>query len=296
MGYYRRAQLIYALIVIGLVISICFTSNLANEWYSFITFLDVFILLLSALIINKYFNKKFTFATNQFLNSLDYNNYLNFLNQREKAAYRKIAKNYIKVYKSTPLICANKYNEAEELLLSIELPKYKMRYAVIYLSYYNNLAVININKGDFKQAQNYIDKLNGMINSSTTHPWLIDTVKRYATSKQYQLNLAKNETQGAEEYFSSMIDLSTNLLDEVTNKYFLAKTLVLKDKKSQAIPLLQFVIDKGKNTNVAIMAKELLNSIVFWIPVAIKESYKTVGTPYMVCLQTEYPYKRLDMY
>jgi len=72
MGYFRKAQFIYALVVFGILFVMYPVYCFAKEWYSVANLIGVLILLASSFIINKYFVNKFNIQVNQFLNTLDY--------------------------------------------------------------------------------------------------------------------------------------------------------------------------------------------------------------------------------
>lgn len=155
---------------------------------------------------------------------------------------------------------ANRFKDAEFLLKQISLPKFTKKRSYLYLFYYSNFASLYIENRNFEKAKQYIDEIRAL-NSSGLDLALAHSVNESATIRQYILNLAKGETEGAEEYFHAMLDLSTNLLEELTSKFHLARVLILKGRAEEARPLLQYVSDKGRDIGIAKKARKILEGI-----------------------------------
>ena len=231
-----------------------------SSTYKVYVFIFGFLCVLISVACVYFCNKIYKKANMKFLNDLDCKSYLQFLDEIEYKVSIRI-RYVVRIAKSAPLIGDSKYDKAEKLLLSTSLPKCTRGNSIYHINYYNNLCCIYIYKKQFDLAQENIDKMNLIIKDKKVFNHNFEIMKQWVSNLQYCLNIEKGKIEGAEEYFSAQIAFSENRYLEISNKYRLAKTLVLKGEKDRAIPLLQYVIDNGNGINIAIMADELLKSI-----------------------------------
>lgn len=258
--YFRSGKILYfSFTIVSLAIILC-TAIWVSTFRSALILLEYIVFFGTALLIALSYNKRFNRLVLSYQEHCDPELFLEQMDsclRQSRAWYR-----YYRValiHRGSGLAACGRFEEAILELTTIDLEKLtRPRYAAQLGSILNCLATAYLWEGDDESADQALHDLEGLSQNTEVHPNVRQLLQKKAVTRRYEWGLLTGNAQGAEEYFSAMLQISTCTLERVRCTFYLGWAQLLSGKKEEAARNLQAVAEGAPKLFIAQRAREML--------------------------------------
>ena len=258
--YFRSGKILYfSFTIVSLAIILCTTFWVPTFRITLIL-LEYIVLFGTDLLIALSYNKRFNRLVLSYQEHCDPELFLEQMDSclRQSRAWYRFYRVAL-IHRGSGLAACGRFEEAILDLTTIDLEKLtRPRYAAHLGSILNCLAKAYLWEGDDESADQALHDLEGLSQNTEVHPNVRQVLQKNTVTRRYEWGLLTGSAQGAEDYFSAMLQISTCTLERVTYTFYLGWAQLLSGKKEEAARNLQAVAKGAPKLFIAQRAREML--------------------------------------